>query len=663
MLSHSSRPDGLGRMEQQLALGPGEEYATAQQSAAAELGQLKVLDVQEVADRFKADLQPSRLSYVHHLAAQAPLSKLAQPDQGSRLPPNVQPSVLQQKLSAGANRLSSCLLPTPTADGLAFNDLPLSSLQHQQQPGQQQRSATPAGSSSSSNKVWQFGFSLLRATHVGPTGFKSQRQPLYRVARVCIFDKANHRFLGNVHALPVSEARAGKGGTWSWDAAGSSSMLTSATRKPRADLIPAGELAGSAASVAAAASDRGGLLGAVVEPGTEALAGGLAGAGGANSFVVRCAQDAPGPVCGLQPLAGERLSLYIELNVAFKLTVEDAGVVPVAEAKGAGLVSEFTTCWALVSLTRCAELSRQMDISVPLYTGSIYQPGLLAAMWAADRKRHPVRSMFSAAPAPQLTFSAGPLPAQPPPLLGYSLMPSTLIARRDMAYLLAAARLALTQQLAAAAAEQQSAGMLAGPLSGCSAGVAAGFGDAALAALPGLLDDGLLQEELLARWWGRCRGLAAASEGDCLLSCKDCSTATGPPTQQQLVAALRTSVLEVAPLLRCSNLPPPHMSNFLEQQSHRAHVAAAFLRVPQPGSSCTSAAAAAPSGSAGSAGSRQQPGGVVSQATASQGPGRHPVEVLSSAGAEFLHAPFDVSETRVCLAEQHAARAARWSRC
>jgi hypothetical protein len=38
-------------------------------------------------------------------------------------------------------------------------------------------------------------------------------------------------------------------------------------------------------------------------------------------------------VCGLQPLAGDRLSLYIELNVAFKLTVEDASVVPQAEAK------------------------------------------------------------------------------------------------------------------------------------------------------------------------------------------------------------------------------------------------------------------------------------------------------------------------------------------
>jgi hypothetical protein len=46
-------------------------------------------------------------------------------------------------------------------------------------------------------------------------------------------------------------------------------------------------------------------------------------------------QDAADPVCGLQPLAGDRLSLYIELNVAFKLTVEDAaaGVVPQAEDK------------------------------------------------------------------------------------------------------------------------------------------------------------------------------------------------------------------------------------------------------------------------------------------------------------------------------------------
>jgi hypothetical protein len=42
--------------------------------------------------------------------------------------------------------------------------------------------------------------------------------------------------------------------------------------------------------------------------------------------------------------------------------------------QGAGLVDELTTCWAMISLKRCAELVRDMTISVPLYTGSIYDP-------------------------------------------------------------------------------------------------------------------------------------------------------------------------------------------------------------------------------------------------------------------------------------------------
>lgn len=42
--------------------------------------------------------------------------------------------------------------------------------------------------------------------------------------------------------------------------------------------------------------------------------------------------------------------------------------------QGAGLVDELTTCWAMISLKRCAELVREMTISVPLYTGSIFEP-------------------------------------------------------------------------------------------------------------------------------------------------------------------------------------------------------------------------------------------------------------------------------------------------
>jgi hypothetical protein len=49
----SSRPDGLHSSEQMAAcaLGPDEEYATPEQSAAAGVGQLKMLDVQEIAEK------------------------------------------------------------------------------------------------------------------------------------------------------------------------------------------------------------------------------------------------------------------------------------------------------------------------------------------------------------------------------------------------------------------------------------------------------------------------------------------------------------------------------------------------------------------------------------------------------------------------------------
>jgi hypothetical protein len=126
-----------------------------------------------------------------------------------------------------------------------------------------------------------------------------------------------------------------------------------------------------------------------------------------------------------------------------------------------------------------------------------------------------------------------------------------MIARRDIAYLLATARIAMLQHLnpsafkqskskaatavgiaakAAAAARPSdvpltslpapaAAGIVAAPDSlwcssippegpGPTAAATAGFGDAALAALPGLLDDPVLLEELTAKWWGRCRALS-----------------------------------------------------------------------------------------------------------------------------------------------------------
>lgn len=62
-------------------------------------------------------------------------------------------------------------------------------------------------------------------------------------------------------------------------------------------------------------------------------------------------------------------------------------------------------------------------------------------------------------------------------------------------------------------------------------------------------------------------------QDDCLLStCVSDTVSISLPTHQQLVAALRASVLEVAPLLHCATLPPAHIGNFVEHHSHRAQV-------------------------------------------------------------------------------------------
>lgn len=83
------------------------------------------------------------------------------------------------------------------------------------------------------------------------------------------------------------------------------------------------------------------------------------------------------------------------------------------------LVDELTTCWAMISLRRCAELGREMEISVPLYMGSIYDPTLLKKVFDEDRRLHPLRSFFTPERQPVLTFAAGPTPFRPQPLVAY----------------------------------------------------------------------------------------------------------------------------------------------------------------------------------------------------------------------------------------------------
>ncbi len=41
--------------------------------------------------------------------------------------------------------------------------------------------------------------------------------------------------------------------------------------------------------------------------------------------------------------------------------------------KASKMVDEITSCWAMVDFRKCCGLARDMDITVPLYYGSLYQ--------------------------------------------------------------------------------------------------------------------------------------------------------------------------------------------------------------------------------------------------------------------------------------------------
>jgi hypothetical protein len=89
--------------------------------------------------------------------------------------------------------------------------------------------------------------------------------------------------------------------------------------------------------------------------------------------------------------------------------------------------------------------------------------------------------------------------------------------------MLAAARLALAQQLSAAHAQQSSSSSSSSNSmlesgGGLGDAAAAGFADAALAALPRLLDDAVLLRELMAKWNARVAGLWEVAEAQAKVS-------------------------------------------------------------------------------------------------------------------------------------------------
>lgn len=315
-----------------------------------------------------------------------------------------------------------------------------------------------------------------------------------------------------------------------------------------------------------------------------------------EQVIVRCGCVQADPQSGTRLVTDDALSVYVEFNTSYRLQVEDTVNMPLSEKKSSQLLDEVTTCWAMISFKKCAVLQREVSISVPLYYGSIYDPKPMDAYYAAQRAKTPIRSAFKSRPNPVLQFRAGPLGAGKPPLVPYAFMPATMLGTHDLGTALAAYRMCLSLSLARGS----------GPF--------APLPDPVLAGFPHLLADHHVLAEFLTKWRDITTKMTAILDVGC------CSPDVLPPLAA-LVEGFRRCAIELIPITHSPSLPQRHINNFVEFQGHRLRVVQRYCHVLDPATNRILGA-------------------------------RHPVEPLSHAGFEYLHAPFDVSEVRLCMADR-----------
>lgn len=198
-----------------------------------------------------------------------------------------------------------------------------------------------------------------------PAGFGKRRLPLRHVARVCIFDRQHHRFLGNVFPVLCTDVR-------SKEVRGPLSTMPPPPQPVRPVChAMAGQLCAAACHVGPCNTHPQRAPKAAWLPITSHLPlqpsahhcqhqhilTQLAQAypkhtsilqpsphthpqhprqvdwvfNPANSAIVRCGQVQPSRGGGCHKVEADKLSLYVELNVAFKLSAEDAKSVPQSE--------------------------------------------------------------------------------------------------------------------------------------------------------------------------------------------------------------------------------------------------------------------------------------------------------------------------------------------
>jgi hypothetical protein len=193
-----------------------------------------------------------------------------------------------------------------------------------------------------------------------PAGFGRHRVPVRHVARVCIFDRQHHRFLGNVFPVLCTDVRSKEVRTCTARGASPAphKLLRSWHDIACMHWVPCGRATAAeydccAASTSCSHPLKPAATSCATPTPTTYLHKPCATHpctplhlpphmqtdwvfNAANEAIVRCGQSQPSRGGGVQKVDADKLSLYVELNVAFKLSTEDALAVPQSEYRVGG---------------------------------------------------------------------------------------------------------------------------------------------------------------------------------------------------------------------------------------------------------------------------------------------------------------------------------------
>uniref|UniRef100_A0A061S3B8 Uncharacterized protein n=1 Tax=Tetraselmis sp. GSL018 TaxID=582737 RepID=A0A061S3B8_9CHLO len=227
------------------------------------------------------------------------------------------------------------------------------------------------------------------------------------------------------------------------------------------------------------------------------------------------------------------LQLYVEFNVSYELTPQEASRLPAAHRRAAEQVDELTVAWALVPFSSGVHLRKPRRLALPLMCGGLVSPQTLAKeAKEARRKRGFFKNITSRHLKPQIVVNLQPVQPAHANHMSLSMLPDNFAGDVHTCMMVACYRAAFARSI------------------GQDKVFVSAVTDPVIAAFPSLMDDPQLRA-MMHRLWEQHIVAAAVHK------------------VEHIKQIFRQVVTMLWPVLHAQAVPPLSIMNFNSHQAAR----------------------------------------------------------------------------------------------